>query len=348
MKRKALLVLAITIGASLAAMWAWNRDFFYPYAALILPLDREPAAEIPELVLEEKIPLGEVKGRIDHMAIDLARKRLFVAEIGNNTVGVVDLQNHRLETRLTGFDEPQGIAYVPAADTVFIANGGDGAVEMRRGVDLSAIKKISLGDDADNIRVDGADHVMIGFGRGLAVLNAVTGEKRETIELAAHPESFQIDRERQRIFVNEPKALWIGVIDRNAGKEIAAWSAMGAAANFPMAFDGAGRRLFVAYRIPALITAFDTQTGMLISRQPTCGDADDVFHDRSRNRLYVICGDGSVAVLDAAKPELRELSRLRTRQGARTGLHATEIDRLFVAVPMLDGEPAQVWVYKPY
>jgi hypothetical protein len=36
------------------------------------------------LMLEQKIPLGEVSGRIDHLAIDLARERLFVAELGNN------------------------------------------------------------------------------------------------------------------------------------------------------------------------------------------------------------------------------------------------------------------------
>src|SRR6185437_12851814 len=48
-----------------------------------------PAAE--PLVLEAKIPLGAVSGRIDHFAVDLARQRLFVAELGNNSVGVVDL-----------------------------------------------------------------------------------------------------------------------------------------------------------------------------------------------------------------------------------------------------------------
>ncbi len=43
------------------------------------------------LQLEGKIPLGAVRGRIDHMAIDLDRHRLFVAELGNDSVGVVDL-----------------------------------------------------------------------------------------------------------------------------------------------------------------------------------------------------------------------------------------------------------------
>ena len=47
------------------------------------------------LQLETKIPLGSVAGRIDHMAIDLERHRLFVAELGNDSVGVVDLNTQK-------------------------------------------------------------------------------------------------------------------------------------------------------------------------------------------------------------------------------------------------------------
>ena len=48
------------------------------------------------LRLEAKISIGNVSGRIDHMAIDLTRQRLFVAELGNNTVGVVDLNGRNV------------------------------------------------------------------------------------------------------------------------------------------------------------------------------------------------------------------------------------------------------------
>jgi hypothetical protein len=59
------------------------------------------------LALEAKIPLGEVSGRIDHLAVDLKRQRLFVAELGNDTLGVVDLAAGKVLRTITGLKEPQ-------------------------------------------------------------------------------------------------------------------------------------------------------------------------------------------------------------------------------------------------
>jgi YVTN family beta-propeller protein len=63
------------------------------------------------LVLEAKILLGEVSGRIDHLGIDTMRQRLFVTELGNNSVGVVDLAAGKVLRRITDLSEPQGVAY---------------------------------------------------------------------------------------------------------------------------------------------------------------------------------------------------------------------------------------------
>ena len=83
-----------------------------------------------------RIPLGDVKGRIDHLAIDLSRRRLFVAELGNDTVGIVDLNERKVQHVITGLKEPQGVGYVPSSDTLFVTNAGDGSVLLfrRRGL----------------------------------------------------------------------------------------------------------------------------------------------------------------------------------------------------------------------
>ena len=72
------------------------------------------------LVLETKIALGEVSGRIDHLSIDPKRQRLFVAELGNNSLGVVDLAAGKVLRTITGLNEPQGVGYVGFADSVYV------------------------------------------------------------------------------------------------------------------------------------------------------------------------------------------------------------------------------------
>ncbi|MDI9846437.1 hypothetical protein QM467_00025 [Rhodoblastus sp. 17X3] len=316
--------------------------------ATALGLGEAPAATVPELTLAEAIPLGAVKGRLDHMAIDLRRGRLFVAELANNSLAVIDLKAGKLAQRIKGLSEPQGVAYAPETDRLFIANGGTGVVQMRKGDDLALIREIALGEDADNIRLDGPDRVIVGYGGGaLAVLDAASSEKTTDIPLAAHPEAFLPEPGGDRIFVNEPRVLRTAVIARASRQETAHWGAPGAAANFPMALDVKGRRLFIVYRLPALIAAIDTSSGALSSQFATCRDADDVFHDAARDRVYVICGEGAIAVLDASHGGLRSQSLLQTRSGARTGLFAPERDRLFVAVPAHAGRPAEIRAYRP-
>ncbi len=51
------------------------------------------------LILEATIPLPNVAGRIDHLAVDLVRKRLFVAEVGNNTLDAIDLATQKWRGR---------------------------------------------------------------------------------------------------------------------------------------------------------------------------------------------------------------------------------------------------------
>jgi len=70
------------------------------------------------LEIEAKIPLGAIKGRIDHLAVDLPRRRLFVAELGNDTIGVVDLDAREKRASMTGLQEPQGVAYQASSPAI--------------------------------------------------------------------------------------------------------------------------------------------------------------------------------------------------------------------------------------
>src|SRR6266436_10034578 len=106
------------------------------------------------LTLDKTIPLDKVEGRIDHLAADVAGQRLFVAALGNNTVEVLDLKAGKSIQSLPGFAEPQGIAYVPELDRVFVANGQDGTCRILDGHSFKTISSVQCGEDADNVRYD--------------------------------------------------------------------------------------------------------------------------------------------------------------------------------------------------
>jgi YVTN family beta-propeller protein len=306
------------------------------------------AEEPTPLVLETKIPLGSVSGRIDHFAVDSARQRLFVAELGNNSVGVIDLKQRKLLRTIGGLKEPQGAAYEPASDTLYVANAGDGSVHLFQGENLSAVGRIELGDDADNIRVDTqANKVFVGYGSGaIAVIDPLRRKKTADISLGAHPESFQLDS-NGRIYVNVPNAGQIAVVDRAAGKQSAAWSFNDARDNFAMALDENEGRVIVLFRKPALIVAFGSKDGQVIFKGETCGDADDVFVDPKRHRIYVSCGAGLIDVLQRRGAGYERVAQVSTAPGARTALFVPDADRLYVGVRGSSAESAAVWVLRP-
>src|SRR3954466_15458211 len=85
------------------------------------------------------IPMAAVEGRIDHLAVDVASKRLFVAALGNDTVEVIDISGMRLVKSIAGLHEPQGIRFLPDRNRVVVANGGDGSTAFYDGTTLSPV-----------------------------------------------------------------------------------------------------------------------------------------------------------------------------------------------------------------
>ncbi len=309
------------------------------------------AADLPPpLVLEATIPLPHTGGRIDHMAVDLRRGRLFVAELGNGTLDVIDIAGRRVFQRVSGFKDPQGVGYSPMADIVSVASAGDGSVRLFRGEDLSPAGAVDLGDDADNVRVDSrSGQVFVGYGKGgLAVVDPPSHSVVSRAKLPAHPEGFGIDAAARRAYVNVPDAHQIAVVDLGTGLQTATWQAPGLRSSYPMALDETQGLIATAFWDPARLVLLDTANGAVKASIETCGDADDVFFDAKRRRIYVSCGEGLVDVLQGDTAGYHLLAHIPTHSGARTSLFVPELDRLFVAARAgLTGSDAALLVFRP-
>jgi DNA-binding beta-propeller fold protein YncE len=301
------------------------------------------------LTLEKTIPLLNVDGRIDHLAADVGGQRLFVAALGNNTVEVVDLKAGKQIQSLPGFAEPQGIAYVPEFDRLFVANGSDGTCRILDGHSFKTLTKVELGGDADNVRYDEkTKRIYVGYGGGaLASLDAKTGAKIADIKLAAHPESFRLENSGPRLYVNVTRADQIVVIDRDKGMVTATWPLKEAKSNFPMILDEPNHRLFIGCRSPARVLVYNSVSGHLVASAAISRDTDDLFYDSNNKLLYVSCGGGAIDVIQQLDPDnYKNLMTLPTPSGARTSLFIPELKVLCLAVPHRGSQQAEIRVYK--
>ena len=300
----------------------------------------------PDLKLMATIPLPNVSGRIDHLAFDAAHQRLFVAALGNDTVEVLDVSRSAHVRSLKGFHEPQGIAVLPDLGAVAIANGGTGTLQLLDASTLQTRWTIDIGGDADNVRYDvAAKRVFVAYQGGIAIVEPAAGRVAQRIQINGHPESFQLESQGSRLFANLPEASELVVADRRSAAVVTRWKTGACQANYPMALDESSHRLFVGCRRPASLALFDTSDGKPLGSVPVVGDTDDLFYDATRQRLYVIGGEGFIDIVQRESDSLHRVGRLPTRDGARTGTWIGEQRRLHVAVPARRGQPAEIRVF---
>jgi DNA-binding beta-propeller fold protein YncE len=302
----------------------------------------------PPLRLTQTISVPDVEGRIDHLAADVPGERLFVCALGNNSVEVIDLQKAERVHSITGLGAPQGIAYVPDIGRLYVANDRGGICNIYDSKSFTLLGSVDFKDDADNVRYEGSTRrIYVGYGKGrIGLIDADKGESVGSIKLSGHPEAFLLQKQGLRIFVNIPTAHHVAIINRAQGKVIATWKTDGAFANFPMALDESGHRLFVGCRFPAKVVVLNTDSGSFVKSIAISGDTDDIFYDEKRHRLYAICGDGNVKIIDQLDRDTYKIAAtIQTRAGARTGLFVPELNSLFVAVPHRGNQSAEIRRY---
>src|SRR2546429_486505 len=229
-----------------------------------------------------------------------------------------------------------------------IASSKDGTVKIFEGTSLKLLKTVDYGDDADNLRYDAArQRVYVGYGSGGLGELDIEGKKIGEIKLDSHPESFQLEKNSPRIYVNLPKSRKIAVLNRETGTVLTTWGTGMSLNNYAMALDEANHRLFVVTRLPARLLAIDTGRGNIVQTLSAGGDCDDVFYDQSRKRIYASGGEGAISVFEQQDADhYKEITRLATVKGARTSFFSAELGRLYLAVRQQGSTPAMIQVFE--
>ena len=317
------------------------------------PAGAAPAAEAaPPMILTASVPLEGVKGRFDHFAS--GKGRVFVSGLGNNSVEIIDLFQGTRAHEITGVPNPQGVAFSPEANKLFVASE-KGKVYVYDGDSYKLLNTLDFDGGADNLRYDAATkRVYVGCGddeknSAIAAIDAMTGKRTDEVyKLGGEPESFQLEKSGPNIYVNVPDLKQIVAINRTT-KELTRWTVTNLQ-NFPMALDEADHRIIVGTREPATVSVFDTTSGKMVASVPTVQDTDDLYYSAEKKRLFVPGREGAIWVYQQSDPDhFTLITKVPTVVGAGTagyfGRQGKGFDRFYLAVSATANSNAEVRIY---
>jgi DNA-binding beta-propeller fold protein YncE len=328
--------------------------------SLLVALSTRPNPSPAPLLLVQTIPMPNVKGRIDHMDVDVKGKRLFVAGLENGSLEVVDLSAGKRVKSLPGFKKTQGVAYIPSLNKVFVASGDDGMLRVFRGDTLKLSHEIKLDLGPNRVVYDPHTQLLyVGYGGKdagkdygqVGIIDAKTDKHIGDIKVEAHPSELLLDQSGNTLFVFVSAVSKIQVVDTNDRRIVSTWP-VSSQRNGDGAFDEKTERLFIGTRTPPQMVVMDSRTGKEIATLPTVAGMDGVYFDAGRKRVYVSGGRdqgvGSVLVYQQKDPDHYEtIAQIPTKPGAGTSFWSPELNRYYVAAPANGHEEAAILVFEP-
>jgi hypothetical protein len=312
------------------------------------------------LRLVQIISLPNVKGRLDHMDVDVKGERLFVAGLENGTFEVVDLQAGKWVRSIPGFKKGQGALFVSELNKLFLASGDDGMVRVFRGDTLELLDSIHFDPGPNRIVYEPKSKlVYVGYGGKdagkdygeVGIIDARNDKVVGDIRVVAHPSEILLDKAGASLFVFVSIASQLQVIDTTKRQVVSTWPVTSQRPG-DAAFDESTFRLFIGTRTPPEMIAMDSKSGKEVAHLPTPENMDGVYFDAERKRVYVSGGRdlpvGFVYVYQQKDADHYEIiGKIPTRGGAGTSFWSPELNRYYVAAPANGQQEAAILVYAP-
>jgi len=341
---------------NLQVIWLWAVVFVSAFCKD----GRTQEAQKEPLRLVQSISMPNVKGRLDHMDVDVKGKRLFVAGLENSTLEVVDLQAGKWMRSIPGFKKPQGALFVPELNKLFVASGDDAMLRVFKGDTLELLDSIQLEPGPNRVVYEPRSKlVYVGYGGKdagkdygeVGIVDARDDKRVGDIKVAAHPSELLLNGSGTRLFVFISIANQLQVVDTNKLQVVSTWKVSSERPG-DAAFDESTSRLFAGTRTPPEMIVMDAQSGKEIVQLPIAEGMDGVYFDRQRKRIYVSGGrdqpDGFASVYQQKDADHYEaLGKIPTRSGADTSFWSPELDRYFVAASANGKQDAAILVYAP-
>lgn len=293
-----------------------------PSIAVARPAYRQTAA----------VPLS-APDRWDYLVADAKGGRVYVAH--GDRLDVIDARALKLVGSVSGIaGGPHGTSISHATGQGFTDDGRAGMIVAFDLRSLKVVRTIPADQDADGIAADpatGSVFVVEGDPASITVADPRTDAPVATIK-AGEKLEYPVADGRGSIYIAGEERGDLVRVDARANRVIAHWPAPGCRSPHGLAYDDAGRRLFMGCA-NAVMAVMDADTGRMVATLPIGRGNDAVAWDPIRRRAFSSNGiDGTVTVYQrTAVDRYRALEPIRTAVSGRTMTIDESTGRLFVA-----------------
>jgi DNA-binding beta-propeller fold protein YncE len=334
------------------------RTLFVAASLTTVPVTAALSQEASSVKLVKSVNLPGYTGDFDHFAVDYDRDRLLLAAEDHGTLEVFDLKTSAHLRSISGFGNPHSILIRKGATTIFITDSEKHGATIRDAESYVKKQDVSLTPGSDTSKYDAASNTLYVVTGGkdvdmktanLEAVNPDTGEKIDSITFPDnHVEAMAFVDGDPRLFINLTQTNKLAVIDRKAMKVLHVWPVPPARQNAMVVFDAAQHRLYIVCRQPGMVVVMNSDTGAIVGTQPAPLRSDEVQYDPAAHRLYVPGGEGYMGIYDTSDPDhLKQVEKVTTAPGAKTGLLIPALHRLFLAVSPGDSKAmAKILTYE--
>jgi DNA-binding beta-propeller fold protein YncE len=156
---------------------------------------------------------SSVKGRLDHLGVDIRGNRLFVVAEEAHQMLVFDLKMGAFN-RAISIDHPHAVLYRDDLNRIYVTDEGKGALNVYDGKSYDLLKSVPLKVDADSMGYDPATHDLYIVNGGdnahdtftmLSVVDTTSDQKLVDIKIDGDTlEAMALEQYGNRIYLDNP------------------------------------------------------------------------------------------------------------------------------------------------
>ncbi|WP_158910265.1 YncE family protein [Granulicella sp. L56] len=304
-------------------------------AAILLSVAAVSAAQTYHIA--DRWKLGG-QGGWDYLLSDNAAHRLYIAH--NSRVEVVDSSTGKPVGAITGLKSTHGVALNPDGKTGYISDGAGNVIVVFNRADLAIQAKIPAGTNPDGITFEPVTKTVWAFNgrsKDVTVLDTPSNAVIATVALPGKPEFAQTDG-HGNVFDNIEDKNEIVKLDAASHAIVATWPLQDCESPSGMAIDRTTHLLFSVCD-GGKMAIVDYTTGKQLGTAAIGDSPDAAGFDAKHDLAFSSNGDGTLTIVNAAKPGFPVLQTLKTAKGARTMAIDGSTGRVYLVTAQFGAAP---------